>query len=63
MKNWKERLCAAAMLLVGLFLVACASKATNAADKIELGQKYLTELNIPLQSACWIRTTWAKRKM
>ena len=45
MKNWKERLCAVAMLLVGLFLVACASKATKAVEKVELGQKYLTELN------------------
>ena len=33
------------MLLVGLFLVACASKATKAVEKVELGQKYLTELN------------------
>ena len=133
---------AAAVLLAVMLLTACASKATNAADKIELGQKYLTELNyteavaaftevigldpenieaymgraeaykglkqyddakadyttaiekqtrcpiprhrhipaeqrsmflqrsllqqkviIPLQSACWIRTMWAKRKM
>ena len=45
MKNWKEKLCAVAMLLVGLFLVACASKATKAVEKVELGQKYLTELN------------------
>ena len=32
-------------LLAALFFTACASKAVNAADKIELGQKYLTELN------------------
>ena len=36
---------AAAVLLAVMLLTACASKATNAADKIELGQKYLTELN------------------
>ena len=35
----------AAILSVMLLFTACASKATNAADKIELGQKYLTELN------------------
>ena len=45
MKKWKERLCAVAMLLVGLFLVACTSKAAKAVEKVELGQKYLTELN------------------
>ena len=32
-------------LLAALFFTACVSKAVNAADKIELGQKYLTELN------------------
>ena len=35
----------AAILSVMLLFTACSSKATNAADKIELGQKYLTELN------------------
>lgn len=45
MKNWKKRLCAAAILLVGLFLVACTSKAAKAVEKVELGQKYLTEMN------------------
>ena len=45
MKKWKERLCVAAMLLVGLFLVACTSKFAKAVEKVELGQKYLTELN------------------
>ena len=35
----------AAVLLAVMLLTACSSKATNAADKIELGQKYLTELN------------------
>ena len=45
MKKWKERLCAVAMLLVGLFLVACTSKAAKAVEKVELGQKYLAELN------------------
>ena len=38
----------AAVLLAAMFLTACASgasKAATAADKIELGQKYLTELN------------------
>mgnify|MGYP004529283225 CR=1 FL=1 len=45
MKTWKERLCAVAMLLVGLFLVACTSKAAKAVEKVELGQKYLSELN------------------
>ena len=34
----------AAILSVMLLFTACSSKATNAADKIELGQKYLTEL-------------------
>lgn len=32
-------------LLAALFFTACVSKSVNAADKIELGQKYLTELN------------------
>ena len=35
----------AAVLLAVMLLTACASKAATAADKIELGQKYLTELN------------------
>ena len=35
----------AAVLLVVMLLTACASGASKAADKIELGQKYLTELN------------------
>lgn len=34
-----------AILSVALLFTACASKATNAAEKIELGQKYLTESN------------------
>ena len=33
------------LFLAVMLLTACSSKATNAADKIELGQKYLTELN------------------
>lgn len=37
--------CLLVSLLAALFFTACASKAVNAADKIELGQKYLTELN------------------
>lgn len=37
--------CLLVSLLAALFFTACSSKATNAADKIELGQKYLTELN------------------
>ena len=35
----------AAVLLAAMLLTACASKAATATDKIELGQKYLTELN------------------
>ena len=35
----------AAVLLEVMLLTACASGASKAADKIELGQKYLTELN------------------
>ena len=35
----------AAVLLAVMLLTACASGASKAADKIELGQKYLTELN------------------
>ena len=34
-----------AILSVMFLFTACASKATNAAEKIELGQKYLTESN------------------
>ena len=37
--------CLMVSLLAALFFTACVSKAVNAADKIELGQKYLTELN------------------
>lgn len=37
--------CLLVSLLAALFFTACVSKAVNAADKIELGQKYLTELN------------------
>lgn len=35
----------AAVLLAAMLLTACASGASKTADKIELGQKYLTELN------------------
>ena len=35
----------AAVLLAAMLLTSCGSKAATAADKIELGQKYLTELN------------------
>lgn len=34
-----------AILSVALFFTACSSKAINTADKIELGQKYLSEAN------------------
>ena len=37
--------CLLVSLLAALFFTACVSKSVNAADKIELGQKYLTELN------------------
>ena len=37
--------CLLVSLLAALFFTACVLKAVNAADKIELGQKYLTELN------------------
>ena len=37
--------CLLVSLLAALFFTACVTKAVNAADKIELGQKYLTELN------------------
>lgn len=37
--------CLLVSLLAALFFTACVPKAVNAADKIELGQKYLTELN------------------
>lgn len=33
------------MLLVALLFTACTSKAAKAVEKVELGQKYLTELN------------------
>ena len=37
--------CLLLVLAVFVVLTACSSKAATAADKIELGQKYLTELN------------------
>lgn len=42
-KLWSQLI--AAIVLVAVLLTACGSKAATAADKIELGQKYLTELN------------------
>ena len=42
-KLWSQLI--AVIVLVAVLLTACASKAVTAADKIELGQKYLTELN------------------
>ena len=42
-KLWSRLI--AVIVLVAVLLTACASKAATAADKIELGQKYLTELN------------------
>ena len=33
------------MLLAALLFTACTSKAAKAVEKVELGQKYLTELN------------------
>lgn len=42
-KLWSQLI--AAIVLVAVLLMACGSKAATAADKIELGQKYLTELN------------------
>ena len=41
----KEKKLIAVIGLVVILLTACASKAANATEKIELGQKYLTELN------------------
>ena len=35
----------AVFFLAIIFLAACATGATDTAEKIELGQKYLTELN------------------
>ena len=35
----------AVLWLIALLFTACASKATRAMEKVELGQKYLTELN------------------
>ena len=43
--------CLLVSLLAALFFTACASKAVNAADKIELGQKYLTEMK-RLRACC-----------
>ena len=46
MKKAKNALFSLLLLLAALaVLAACGSKAVTAADKIELGQKYLTELN------------------
>lgn len=42
-KLWSQLI--AVIALVAVLLTACGSKAATAADKIELGQKYLTELN------------------
>lgn len=40
---WKLSLCG--IVLVLLLFTACSSKAAKAVEKVELGQKYLTELN------------------
>lgn len=45
MRTWKCRSLLAGLLLAVLLLTACASSAAKAAKKIELGQKYMTELN------------------
>lgn len=45
MRTWKCRSFLAGLLLAVLLLTACASSAAKAAKKIELGQKYLTEMN------------------
>ena len=45
MRTWKCRSLLAGLLLAVLLLTACASSAAKAAKKIELGQKYLTEMN------------------
>ena len=42
-KLWSQLI--AVIVLAAVLLTACGSKAAMAADKIELGQKYLTELN------------------
>ena len=42
-KLWSQLI--AVIVLVAVLLTACASKAVTTADKIELGQKYLTEMN------------------
>ena len=39
---WKLSLCG--IVLVLLLFTACSSKAAKAVEKVELGQKYLTEL-------------------
>lgn len=45
MRTWKCRSLLAGLLLAVLLLTACASSAARAIKKVELGQKYLTELN------------------
>ena len=42
-KLWSQLI--AVIVLVAVLLMSCGSKAATATDKIELGQKYLTELN------------------
>ena len=42
-KLWRQLI--AVIVLVAVLLTSCGSKAATATDKIELGQKYLTELN------------------
>ena len=42
-KLWSQLI--AVIVLVAVLLTDCGSKAATAAAKIELGQKYLTELN------------------
>lgn len=42
-KLWSQLI--AVIVLVAVLLTSCGSKAATAMDKIELGQKYLTELN------------------
>ena len=42
-KLWSQLI--AVIVLVAVLLTSCGSKAATATDKIELGQKYLTELN------------------
>ena len=42
-KLWSQLV--AVIVLVAVLLTSCGSKAATATDKIELGQKYLTELN------------------